>query len=145
MTNNDIYDGKFIFGGYNMSYAKKGLGAKDIFWADMHTNHYYWVLNMGTVAFKEQEKEGEAKAPKPFKLDIASRLAALDTGMSLSMIPVEDFVKLTTYLSVEHGLEFLLNDQNHMYYTVCTGDICDNLPDLRVTFLKNAPGKTGSN
>ena len=44
---------------------------------------------------------------------------------------------MTTHLIVEHGLQFQEDHDSQMWYTECHGDICDNLPDLQIEFLKN--------
>ena len=51
LSKDDYYYGKFVLGGYDLKYAAAGLGAQDIFWADMHTNHNYWVASMGAIKF----------------------------------------------------------------------------------------------
>lgn len=106
-----MYDGKFIFGGYDLSYAAKDLGSGDIFWADMYPNYYYWVVSMGSVKFlPKKKKNDDDKEPKPFQLEIQSKFAVLDTGMSLALIPKKDFIEMKTYLILEHGLKFTVEN-----------------------------------
>lgn len=50
--------------------------------------------------------------------------------MSLSQIPVRDFQEITTYLNVHHGLNFELHPEHGVYYTDCSSETYDNLPDL---------------
>lgn len=59
----------------------------------MHSNHYYWIVNMGNVAFEEKSTDDDDDSGKkePFQIDVSSRLMALDTGMSLALIPTTDF------------------------------------------------------
>ena len=48
--------GKITFGGYDLNkYAKKGLGEKDIFWADQAKNENYWAINNKAVTFGKKK------------------------------------------------------------------------------------------
>ena len=46
MVNSDYYDGKFVFGGYDLKYAKDGLNEFDVFWMPMRPSFYYWTSGM---------------------------------------------------------------------------------------------------
>ena len=130
MTKEEYYYGKLVFGGFDLKYAASGLTSDDIFWADMHSNHNYWVANMGSISFKEKQKEDDEKERAPVQLKMESTLVALDSGMSLAQIPVRDFQEITTYLNVHHGLDFVFRVEKGLYYTDCDGDTYEKLPDL---------------
>ena len=65
LTKEEYYYGKLVFGGFDLKYAASGLTSDDIFWADMHSNHNYWVANMGSISFKEKQKEDDEKERAP--------------------------------------------------------------------------------
>lgn len=95
LSNNEGAKGKIIFGGYDLkSYAKSGSTDKDIFWANQaHKTDYFWTLNMGKLKFSD----GTA-------LPVESTHLILDSGVSYSLIPSEDFKKLTDLLGKKYGV-----------------------------------------
>lgn len=45
-------------------------------------------------------------------------------------MPVDDFLAITRYLNMKHGLNFDPNDDDGLYYSDCSNEVYDKLPDL---------------
>ena len=82
MSDNFLYEGRLIFGQYDMKYAKEGLSESEIDWFDLAPNHYYWTVNLGNIEFKNTENS---------TLNITSQYLILDSGMTYALIPLNDF------------------------------------------------------
>lgn len=95
LSNKEEEKGNVAFGGYDLEkYAKKGLGEKDIFWADQSRNEEYWAVNSKTVTLggKRLGKEG------------AYQQTILDNGMSFAMAPQADFSAMIAHLKSKYGI-----------------------------------------
>ena len=91
-TDSTLKKGKLIFGGYDLEkFAKPDLTEKDIFWAPLEGNPYYWTVNMNDLAYAGKSVIQE------------SRKLILDTGMSFSIIPEADMNLIVSSLE-EHGV-----------------------------------------
>lgn len=129
MVNHDLYDGKFVFGGYDLKYAKEGSTDIDVFWMPMKPSFFYWTAGMSQMVNLVNTKVGKSKA-----LKMKSAYAIFDTGMSLSFIPPDDFEKIRSYLIAEYSLALKLNEDFNIYMVDCAGNNCKNLPELRMQF-----------
>ena len=56
--------------------------------------------------------------------------------MSLAQVPVDDFLAITRYLTIKHGLDFEPSEDDGLYYTDCTNEQYDKLPDLEISLHK---------
>ena len=56
LSNDKKTPGDISFGGYDLKkFSKKGLGEKDIFWADQSRNEAYWAVNSKNIQFGENK------------------------------------------------------------------------------------------
>lgn len=103
MSPNKEEDGSITFGGYDLaSFAKEGMTDEDIFWSNTYGGERYWTVPMiGAMYSKEpivKEKKSKEEVEKETGLkpleDIDGRYAILDTGVSYSLIPSRDFIKI---------------------------------------------------
>jgi hypothetical protein len=86
-------DGSITFGGYDVArYAKKGSTDADIFWSSTYDGERYWTIPMiGAMYDKEFLIKPTGVAPLS---DLDARYAILDTGVSYSLIPSRDYIKI---------------------------------------------------
>ena len=96
LSNDPSKKGRITFGGDEVEkYSKAGSTDKDLFWADMaHKKTYFWTLNMGDTQFADGNK-----------LAVESKHVILDSGLSYSLIPSEDFKILTQTLEKSYGVK----------------------------------------
>ena len=78
LSDNFLYDGRIIFGDYNMAYAEDGLTDSDIAWLDLAPNNFYWTVNIGDILFDN--------TPDSI-VSLDSQYLIFDTGTTYSQIP----------------------------------------------------------
>jgi hypothetical protein len=65
-----------------------------------HAQTYFWVMNMGDIKFSDGAK-----------VEAGSKFMILDSGLTYSLIPTEDFNKLTSILSTKYGVNCTKSEQ----------------------------------
>ena len=122
------------FGGYDVEkFAKPGLKEKDVFWASSVSNEKYWTLNMNSVFL------GKDKVP-----DIVSKYVIMDTGVSYSLIPSDDFAAITSLLKKNFDVSCTppaTKDQNLVTTHQCTCKDYTSLPTLNISIAQDEHGK----
>lgn len=86
-------EGSITFGGYDLDlYAKAGKTDKDIFWADVSKQENYWTVSMNKASLNDQ-------GGKTHLNGIKAKYAIMDTGVSYSLLPGNDFMILVEALN----------------------------------------------
>lgn len=90
--------GSITFGGYDLAqYAKAGLTEKDIFWADVSKQEHYWTVGLNEIALKDNKGAVTLSG-------IKGRYAIMDTGVSYSLVPGNDFLLLLDALQTGYNV-----------------------------------------
>jgi hypothetical protein len=138
LSNKESQPGQITFGGYDVpSHARSGLTDKDVFWAQLaHKSSYFWVIGMGQI----QTSDGK-------KLETDAKHAILDSGLSYSLIPSEDFTKVTSLLG-QYGVKCAQNkdktkDNAQADPSDCTCKDYNSLPALKIPLLADREDSKG--
>lgn len=135
-------DGVITFGGYDVKeYGKEGLGDKDVFWGKANQFEKYWTIPMDNVALVTRGEDKVMASSE--ELPWHNRQMILDTGVSYTLVPLEDFQFLVNLLN-RFGVQCKEMDSENQGSLVttrkCNVDDYNRLPDLRMK-VKGADGK----
>lgn len=79
----DGSQGMLTFGGYDLDkYARSGLTKNDIFWGKTQQNEDYWTLPLESIQIGD------------LMLEKWNRRVIFDSGVSYTLVPVEDYKTL---------------------------------------------------
>jgi hypothetical protein len=133
LTSKPNQPGSFVtFGGYDLSkYARLGAKPDDIFWGKIVSSERYWTLNMASVALSDTKDLQGLE-------DIKSRFAIMDTGVSYSIIPVDDFLLIKDYLKSNYSVSCQEPEKSSLTSTyTCTCPDHDILPDIQISLQQS--------
>lgn len=126
------------FGGYDVEkFSKPGLKEKDVFWASSVNNEKYWTLNMNSVFLGKNKVN-----------DIISKYVIMDTGVSYSLIPTDDFNALISLLKKNFGVNCTpppKKEQNLVTTHQCTCKDYSSLPTLNISIAQDEHQKEPKN
>jgi hypothetical protein len=89
-------------GGYRVDrFAKGGLNETNIKWSGLSKNTNYWTLELESITM-----DGQGMVKNTTNI-------VIDTGMSFSIIPVEDFKTITQLLYSKHGVTYFFESTNY--------------------------------
>jgi hypothetical protein len=109
--------GKMLFGGVDYAtFAKKGLGAEDVFWAKQSENKMYWAVDNNNVGFG--------------KSTIADnhQQVILDNGMSFAMAPQKSFFNFVQNLFKQQNI--LCFQMQPVWGCKCNKELYAKLPPI---------------
>lgn len=126
-------DGSITFGGYDVArYAKKGSTDADIFWSSTYDGERYWTVPMiGAMYDKEfLIKPTTTTGVAPLS-DLDARYAILDTGVSYSLIPSRDYIKIQQTLEDGYGVKCTDSGSSSLVsVSNCECESFDELPNI---------------